>query len=167
MPVICSPDFQNVLNIYEHFLAGRGWSHTPDRYRRWVENDYIPYFYRARLEPLDLPAWVAQGSRAVLRFRATNTSLQPWRFLPKHDRGVHLGAKVLLSEPGVGREVELRGGFLNLTVGPGEAVVLELEVPPIFEPGRYQFFVDLVNERVKWFSEMGSDPVVFDLPIRD
>jgi len=167
VPVICPPDLRNVLDNYEHWLAGQRWSHTPDRFRRWAESDYVPYFYRARLEPLDMPAWLAKGSRAILRFRAINTSLQPWRFLPEHDRGVHLGAKVRLSEPSVGREVELRGGFLDLTVGPGEAVVLELEVPPLFESGRYQFLVDLVDERVQWFSEMGSDPIVFELHIRD
>jgi protein tyrosine phosphatase (PTP) superfamily phosphohydrolase (DUF442 family) len=167
VPVICRPDLRNVLNNYEHWLTGRGWSHTPDRFRRWTENDYVPYFYRARLEPLDMPAWVARGSRAVLRFRAINTSLQPWRFLPEHDRGVHLGAKVRLLEPSAGQEVELRGGFLNLTVGPGEAVVLELEVPSFFESGRYQFFVDLVDERVKWFSEMGSNPITFELRVED
>jgi hypothetical protein len=78
-----------------------------------------------------------------------------------------LGAKVRLSDPSVGPEAELRGGFLDLIVGPGEAIVLELEVPPFFESGRYQFFVDLVDERVKWFSEMGSDPITFELRIED
>lgn len=167
VPVICPPDLRNVLNNYEHWLTGRGWSHTPDRFRRWTENDYVPYFYRARLEPLGMPARIARGSGVVLRFRAINTSLQPWRFLPEHDRGVHLGAKVRRLEPSLGQEVELRSGFLDLIVEPGQAVVLELEVPPFFESGRYQFFVDLVDERVKWFSEMGSDPITFEVRIED
>jgi len=167
VPVICPPDLRNVLDNYEHSLAGRGWSHTPDRFRQWVETDYVPYFYRARVEPLDIPTAISRGSRAILRFRAINTSLQPLRFLADHDRGVHLGAKVRPSEPGVGQEVELRGGFLDLTVEPGGAVVLELEVPPLFESGRYKFLLDLVDERVKWFSEMGSDPIVFELGVDD
>jgi protein tyrosine phosphatase (PTP) superfamily phosphohydrolase (DUF442 family) len=33
-----------MLDYYEQWLAMRGWSSTPDRFRYWVENDYVPYF---------------------------------------------------------------------------------------------------------------------------
>lgn len=158
-------DLPKVLDDYEHWLAVQGWSHTPHRFRRWVENNYIPYFYRARLEPLNVPASIAEGSSVLLRFRATNTSPQPWRFRSDRDQGVHLGAKVRLLEPGVEHEIELRGGFRDLTIAPGEAVVLELAVPPLPQSGRYQFLVDLVDENVLWFSAMGSEQVAFDLRV--
>ena len=68
VPLICHPDLLKVLDDYGHWLAVRGWSHTPERFRRWVENDYVPYFYRARLEPLDVPASIVQGQRGADAF---------------------------------------------------------------------------------------------------
>jgi len=167
VPLICQPDLPRVLDDYEQWLAVRGWSHTPERFRRWVENDYVSYFYRARLEPLDVPASIVRGTGALMRFRATNTSPHPWRLRSDGDRGVHLGAKVQMFEPSIKREFELRGGFRNLTVIPGESVVLEIVIPDTLESGRYKFFMDLVDERVKWFSDMGSEPITLDLRVED
>ena len=158
-------DHPKILDDYEHWLAEHGWSHTPSRFRHWMKNDYVPYFYRARIEPLDLPTSIAKGSQVVMRFRATNTSPQPWRFRSDRDRGIHLGAKVRLLEPGAGYEFELRGGFHDLTVAPGGTVVLELAIPPFSKAGRYQFLVDLVDEHVMWFHAMGSEPVAFALRV--
>jgi hypothetical protein len=41
------------------------------------------------------------------------------------------------------------------------------EIPAIFESGHYQFLVDLASERVKWFSEMGSEPFIFEIRIEE
>jgi protein tyrosine phosphatase (PTP) superfamily phosphohydrolase (DUF442 family) len=167
VPLICHSDLLKVLDDYGHWLTVRGWPHTPERFRCWVENDYVPYFYRARLEPLDVPTSIIRGIKVLMRFRATNMSPQPWRLRSDGDRGVHLGAKVRMFEPTVKEEFELRGGFRNLTVGPGESVVLEIEIPATLESGRYKFLVDLVDERVKWFSDMGSEPITFELRVED
>ena len=167
VPLLCPSDLLRVLDDYGRWLAVRGWAHTPERFRRWVENDYVPYFYRARLEPLDVPTSIIRGSGVLMRFRATNTSPQPWRLRSDPNRGVHLGAKVRMFEPNVKKEFELRGGFRNLTVAPGDSVVLKIETPATLESGRYKFFVDLVDERVKWFSDMGSEPITFELRIED
>jgi hypothetical protein len=94
-------------------------------------------------------------------------SPQPWRVRSDRNRGVHLGAKVRLFEPNVKEELELRGGFRDLTVAPGESVELEIQVPLHLASGRYKFFVDLVDERVKWFSDMGSEPITFELRVED
>jgi protein tyrosine/serine phosphatase len=152
-----------MLDDYEQWLAMKGWSHTPARFRYWVENDYVPYFFRARIEPLNVPASIAKGSTVVLLFRVTNTSPQPWRFRSEHKRGIHLGAKVRLLDQGVEDEIQLRGGFRDLTVAPGETVVLEMVVPPLSKAGRYHFSVDLLIENVQWFSSVGSDPYIFEL----
>ncbi len=167
LPLICKPDLPEVLDDYGRWLGLRGASHSPDLFRHWVKNDYTPYFYRARLEPLDVPTSLTKGSKAVLRFRATNASPQVWRFLSESDRGVHFGARIWSLDPSIKRETELRGGYRDLTVAPGEAVVLELEIPAFLEPGRYQFLVDLVDEQVKWFSDMGSEPFTFELRVKD
>ena len=167
VPLICKPDLPKVLDDYEQWLSVRGWSHTPGHFTRWVENDYVSYFYRARLEPLNVPVSIARGIRGQMRFRATNTSPQPWRFRSDGNRGVHLGAKVQMFEPSIKKEFELRGGLQDLTVAPGESVNLKIEIPPALEPGRYKFLVDLVDESVKWFSDMGSEPITFELRVED
>jgi protein tyrosine phosphatase (PTP) superfamily phosphohydrolase (DUF442 family) len=167
VPLNSYSDLLKVLDDYRDWLTVRVWSHTPERFRRWVENDYIPYFYRARLEPLDVPTSIAKGSRTIFYFRATNTSPQLWRLSSKPDHGIHIGAKVLWFNPSGQQKIELRGGFRDFTVAPGESVVLELEIPPILESGRYQFLVDLVDEYVHWFSDMGSEPILFDLHVED
>ena len=62
VPLILHTDLLKVLDDYGHWLAVRRWAHTPERFRRWVENDYVPYFYRARLEPLDVPASIVRAT---------------------------------------------------------------------------------------------------------
>jgi len=167
VPLFSHSDLPKVLDDYERWLTVQGWPHTSERFRHWVGNEYIPYFYGARLKPLDLPSSLARGSGAILHFRATNTSQQPWTLRSKRDRGVHLGAKVRLSEPSAGPEVELRGGFRDLTLAPGESVVLDIEIPPLLESGRYKLVVDMVDEHVAWFSEMGMEPMTFEFLVRD
>jgi len=166
VPWFCSPDLPQLLDHYENWLVARGWSHTPDRFKQWVENDYVPYFYRARLDPLEMPTSIVKGKAAMLRFRATNISPQPWRFLSRQDRGIHFGAKMHPVSLNQGKEIELRGGFRDFTVAPGETVELELTIPPL-ESGRYRILVDLVDENRKWFSDMGSEPVIYELRIED
>jgi hypothetical protein len=102
-----------------------------------------------------------------MRFRVTNTSPQPWRLRSDGDRGIHLAAKVQMFEPSVKQEFELRGGYKNLTVIPGESVVLEIMIPATLESERYKFLVDLIDERVKWFSNTGSEPITFELRVED
>jgi protein tyrosine phosphatase (PTP) superfamily phosphohydrolase (DUF442 family) len=156
-------DHPKMLDDYEQWLAVQSRSHTPDGFRYWVENDYVPSIFRARIEPLDVPTRIAKESTVMLRFRATNMSPLPWNFSSRNDRGIHLGAKVRLLEQGIDHEMELRGGYRDLTVAPRETVVLDMVVPPFPKAGRYLFSVDLLDENVRWFSSMGSDPYVFEL----
>jgi protein tyrosine phosphatase (PTP) superfamily phosphohydrolase (DUF442 family) len=171
-------DHPEVLDDYEHWLALRLTSHSPGRFRYWVDNKYIPSFYRARIKPLHVPSSIAKGKSVMLRFQATNTSSKPWRFRKsRRDWGIRLAGKMLLLEPGVngltslwdktGRRLRVR--LRDITVAPGEAVVLELRVPPLHKPGRYQFFVDLVKkEKEKGevpFTCMGSEPLIFELRV--
>ena len=43
---------------------------------------------------------------------------------------------------------------------PGDSEVFEFDLGPLPEPGRYRLTVDLVDESVVWFAEMGSQPLV-------
>jgi hypothetical protein len=164
-PLLCSPHFSKVFDDYEHWLTVQAWAHTPERFRHWVKNEYVPYFYRARLEPLDVPTSIIKGNKAIVRFHATNTSPQSWKFSSEGDGGIQPGAKVRSVEPGVWKQILLYGDFRDITVAPSKAIVLEVEIPPTLELGRYQFLVDLVNERARWFSDMGSEPLRFEIRV--
>jgi protein tyrosine phosphatase (PTP) superfamily phosphohydrolase (DUF442 family) len=156
-----NPRLPRVLDDYAAWLAERGEASTPDRFRAWVTTEYAPYFYRARIEPVGAPAQLAAGTPAELRFRVTNASRQPIPFQSQRHAGVHLGAR--LAPPGGGDPIELRAGFVDLTLAPGTATELVLPLPALHEPGRYALRVDLVDEGVKWFASLGSTPL--DLPL--
>jgi protein tyrosine phosphatase (PTP) superfamily phosphohydrolase (DUF442 family) len=159
-------DLPLVLDDYERWLAGRGEPHDPERLRHWIDEEYAPYFYRARIEPVDPPAELRVGEPATLRFRVTNTSTRTIPFRESRRRGVHLGA---LLEPGPEAEAsasQLRSGFVDLDLAPGQATELELPLPPLAEAGRWSMRVDLVDEHVKWFGDMGSEPIELAVEVR-
>jgi protein tyrosine phosphatase (PTP) superfamily phosphohydrolase (DUF442 family) len=157
-----NPRLPRVLDDYAAWLAGRGETSTPDRFRAWVESEYAPYFYRARIEAIDAPAPLAAGASTTLRFRVTNTSREAIPFRSERHRGVHLGAK--LTSPG-GEHRELRGGYVDLALAPGATVELDLVVPALERPGPWSLQVDLVDEGVKWFGALGSQPLALPIEV--
>jgi len=160
---VVNPRLPRVLDDYEQWLAGE--PTTPDRFRRWVATEYVPYFYRAQIEPIDAPLRIAAGAAAELRVRVTNTSRQTIAFQSARHRGVHLGAH--LRRPGGADLSELRAGFVDLELAPGAATELTLPLPPIAEPGRYEVEVDLINEGVKWFQALGSQPLTLPIEVAE
>jgi protein tyrosine/serine phosphatase len=160
---LVSPRLPRVLDQYEEWLAGQ--PTTTDRFRTWVMTEYAPYFYRARIEPIDAPARIVAGAATELRVRVTNTSRQPIPFQSAHDRGVHLGAHLRLT--GGGDPIELRAGRVDLELAPGATTELTLPLPPIASPGRYEVEVDLVDEGVKWFQALGSQPLTLPIEVAE
>jgi len=158
-----NPRLPRVLDQYEAWLAEQHATSTPDRFRDWVATEYAPYFYRARIEPLGAPALLAAGAPSQLRFRVTNTSREPIPFRSARDRGVHLGAH-LVGPDGSARR-ELRGGFVDLALAPGASVELDLAVPALAPPGAWSLQVDLVDEGVKWFGALGSEPLALPIEV--
>jgi protein tyrosine/serine phosphatase len=156
---VVNPRLPRVLDEYETWLAGA--PSTADRFRSWVATEYAPYFYRARIEAIDVPARVALATPAELRVRVTNTSRQTIRFQSDRHRGVHLGAHLLA--PGDEKPRELRGGFVDLELAPGAATEMTLPLPALDRPGRWELELDLVDEGVKWFEAQGSQSL--QLPI--
>ena len=158
-----NPRLPRVLDDYETWLAGQ--PTTPERFRSWVASEYAPYFYRAQIEPIAVPTHIVPGAPAELRVRVTNTSRQPIPFQSARDHGVHLGAH--LRAPGGADPTELRAGFVDLALAPGAATELTLPLPPIAAPGRYELEVDLVDEGVKWFQALGSQPLALPIEVAE
>jgi protein tyrosine phosphatase (PTP) superfamily phosphohydrolase (DUF442 family) len=160
---LVNPRLPRVLDEYEQWLAGE--HTTPDRFRHWVATEYAPYFYRAQIESFDAPIRIAAGAAAELRVRVTNTSRQTIAFQSARQRGVHLGAH--LRPPGGADPTELRAGFVDLELAPGAATELTLPLPPLAEPGRYEIEIDLVDEGVKWFQALGSQPLTLPIEVAE
>ena len=158
---VVNPRLPRVLDDYEAWLAGQ--PTTPERFRTWVTTEYAPYFYRARIEPIDAPARITAGAPSELRVRVTNTSRQAIPFQATPDRGVHLGAHLRPRDGG--EPIELRAGMIDLQLAPGAATELTLPLPPIAAPGRYEVEVDLVDEGVKWFQALGSQPLTLPIEV--
>jgi len=160
---LVNPRLPRVLDEYEQWLAGQ--PTTTDRFRTWVMTAYAPYFYRARIEPIDAPTRIPVGAATALRVRVTNTSRQAIPFRATRDRGVHLGAK--LRGAGGADPIELRAGLVDLELAPGETTELTLPLPPIAAAGRYDVEVDLVDEGVKWFQALGSPPLTVSIEVAE
>jgi protein tyrosine phosphatase (PTP) superfamily phosphohydrolase (DUF442 family) len=155
-----NPRLPRLLEDYAAWLAEQRVASSPERFRHWAMHEYAPYFYKARIEPLDVQPQLATGAPATLRFRVTNESRRPIPFQSARHEGVHLGARL---QSVSGEQLELRGGFVDLALAPGASTELALEVPALPAAGRWTMRVDLVDEGVKWFASLGSTPL--DLPL--
>jgi protein tyrosine phosphatase (PTP) superfamily phosphohydrolase (DUF442 family) len=161
---ISGSEVPRVLDEYEVWLAARGETHEPDRFRAWVADEYHPYFYRARIELVGAPPQLAAGRKQPVRVRVTNESRETIGFRASHERGVHVGAMLRAVGAADGEAIELRDGFVDLDLAPGASHEFELTLPPL-APGAWSLEVDLVDEGVKWFGAMGSPPLSLALEV--
>lgn len=161
---ISRSEVPRVIDQYEGWLAARGEPHTPDLFRAWVAGEYHPYFYRARIAPVGAPTALPAGREGALRVRVTNDSLETIPFRASRDRGVHVGGMLRPAAGTAGDPIELRDGFVDLDLRPGESHEFELALPPL-PPGVWSLEVDLVDEHVKWFGAMGSEPLSLALEV--
>lgn len=147
-------DLPWVVDGYAGWLAEQGLEHHPDRFRRWAREIYVPYFYRAEL------ALVEVAERRVT-VRVTNRSPQVIALRGGAPPGVRLGAHWL---PSAGAALELRGEAADADLAPGETMTLSLEGP--MDPRAGLLVVDLVDEGVEWFADMGSPALEIELAPR-
>lgn len=119
-----------------------------------------PQRARAQIELLDVdpaePLRLAPGEVARLRCRLVNVGDTLWLPEDAGERGrARLGAH-LFSAAGKRLDHDWFRAVLEEPVAPGEAVVLELELPPLEQPGGYRAVFDMVAEGVLWFAQEGS-----------
>lgn len=132
---------------YEAWLAGQGAEHSPNQFREWALNVYTPGPRMSELELLEpLPTRVKVGEAFAFKVRATNRSGEAWEMKPGDYAGIHLGYMVIVPEP-LALVSRGKAGLQRTTVLPGESVELLATVPPIHEPGRYQFAMEMTDAR--------------------
>ena len=149
-------DLPSWIDLYEDWLRAGKREHTGARVREFARSGYTPYFYNARIEPISFPERVVAERRQRLVFRVTNESPQPWTFTPSSSAGVHLGLRVESLDPTGAYKRELRGDTSTRVFAPGESIELSATLPGLPAQGRYRVTVDLVDEAVVWFAQMGS-----------
>jgi SAM-dependent methyltransferase len=108
---------------------------------------------RARIELLDVPSPVGAGQSAPVRAMVTNVSGHTW----PAGRLIRLGNHWFAN----GEPVRWNDGRTDLPhdLAPGASVELELPVVAPDEPGEYEVELDVVQEAVTWWAEVGSEPV--------
>jgi SAM-dependent methyltransferase len=108
---------------------------------------------RARIELLDVPSPVGAGQSAPVRARLTNVSDHTW----PAGRLIRLGNHWHDGDTAV----RWNDGRTDLPhdLAPGASVELELPVVAPDEPGDYDLELDVVQEAVTWWAEVGSEPV--------
>jgi hypothetical protein len=175
------PDYgTRFFDLYERWLERTGRSHHADVFREWALEVYCPPPYEAAIELTSSPdlSEVVAGARLVIAATVTNRSHQPWTLSSDPGRGIRLGAAVLgpfdhwpeqrielfrrRGRPG--RDVG-RAGVEDGTLAPGGTRVFELSMHAPGAPGRYLLHLDMVDEAVHWFSDLGTEGVVLELTV--
>jgi SAM-dependent methyltransferase len=108
---------------------------------------------RARIELLDVPNPIGLGQTAPVRARVTNVANHTWPAGQLIRLGNHWFAN--------GEPARWNDGRVDLPhdLAPGASVELELRVVAPAEPGEYDLELDVVQEAVTWWAEVGSAPV--------
>jgi hypothetical protein len=148
-----------VIDRYEDWLEEQAIAHDPEAFRSWVDAAYVAAFYDAELEIVEFPEALRAGEAIQLALQVTNRSPDPMRFRDTRDIGVHIGTQ-LTSIDSATFSSEGRAGARDVTLVPGASAVFEVDLGSVPKAGSYRLTVDLVDEGVVWFSDMGSIPLV-------
>jgi hypothetical protein len=148
------------LDLYEDWLQQQGQEHSPAIFRNWLRHEYCGGACRCALSLLDPPA-VPCDVPIVLRVRAQNTSRQTWNFRAGKNAGFHVG--FVLWDPDGTFRTSSRAALYDAEILPGQCIDAPLPLPALRQPGRYRLQVDLVDERMGWFYQLGSEPLETEL----
>lgn len=158
-------ELRRVFELYTGWLDGQGIAHSPARLREFVKHGYRPGHAWAELEPLEVPERLPFGKPTLARFRVWNRSAEAWHFKQAPNAGVHLGFHITRWD-GTGRK-HGGAGYFDHTLQPGESVDLAFAIPAIRMPGRYVLHVDMADQRLGWFSQLGSPRFERELMVDD
>lgn len=164
---------------YESWRQRGGRTHDAATFRWWLLEAYCPPPYDAAIalagEP---PARVRPGEAVVLPVRVVNRSQQPWRLSSAPERGIRLGARALgplaawPADPvaefrranAPARDLA-RAGVEDGAVAPGGERTFALHFCAPDAAGSYAVHVDMVDEHVHWFSDLGGPGIVLRLDV--
>jgi protein tyrosine phosphatase (PTP) superfamily phosphohydrolase (DUF442 family) len=165
--------------MYESWLASNRLIHTAENFRRWASEIYCPVPYDAEITLLEAPppsAAPGQQLRAVVR--VVNRSPEAWIATSDSKTGIRLGARTIGPFPtvppdGLDRLRAPRADAPDVFrdhahIGvwpPGTAREVELIFEAPGKPGVYLLQVDMVDEYVHWFSDLGRPGLIVPLTV--
>lgn len=144
------------LDMYAGWLAANRLNHAPDTLRDYIRNHYCPGHLRAEL------AWAGSwpptpppGKPSLVKVRATNNSIAPWRFSTSENAGVHLSWRIV-SKAGATVAAGL-AGQLEAAVAPGGSIDLDIPLPALPSGGRFILRVDMIDPQHASFLQAGGE----------
>lgn len=163
VPYNGTQNMRRFVRLYRDWLDRLECAHQPELFRHWAMKEYCPGACRARVELMDCPAgqWPAKAAR-IIKMTIENSSVEAWRFRPGTRQGVHARYRVHRSDGMT--IIEERAGLFDAVVQPGEAIVLDLGIPPL-PPGKYGLHVDLIDVDDNAFSQFGFEPLVREFAV--
>jgi protein tyrosine phosphatase (PTP) superfamily phosphohydrolase (DUF442 family) len=165
--------------MYEDWINRTGLPDSRESFLRWVRQAYYPQPYAAAiaLESV-VPPDVAAGSRVALRAKVVNRSTGEWSATDDKSRGVRLGVRIIgplahqlpdqleaFRVPHSETKDVFRDGNTTGAWKPGDERTIEIVFDAPRQPGRYLAQIDMVDEQVHWFSDLGDGGVVIELNV--
>jgi len=174
---LCRPErchFHRFFQHYTDWLQRAGKSHDARTFREWVL-DYAPGKYKAATRVRSEPS-VTAGPGEIVAFPVSlrNESDETW--VVSGARPVQIGARLLpgdrdpaaalaLFRKPNGPARDLGRAHLPGDVKPGQTVETVLEIRAPVERGTYSLHIDVVEEHVHWFSDLGREGVIVKLHV--
>lgn len=177
------PDYGGrFFDLYEAWLDRVSREHSADAFRHWVLDVYCPPPYDAKITVEQAPALdvVPTGAPLSLVVEVTNRSAESWVLSSDPQRGIRVGASLLgpfddrpseplklFRRPGMQGKDLARAGMEDGAIDPGASRRFRLEFRAPDRPGLYLLHIDMVDEGVHWFSDLGTPGVILDLGVVD
>ncbi len=163
-PWLSQSDLPRVLDRYEQWLEVSGIESSAENFRGWVDDVYVAAFYKADLEIVDFVADARAGQPVPFSLRVTNRSPDTQHFRATNDFGVHVSTLIEgITSPDYRHAG--RWGRQDVDVAAGASHVFDIEIAALPNSGMYRLTIDLVDESVAWFSDMGSTVLVREFEV--
>jgi hypothetical protein len=151
---------EDVDEIFEQYIddcrnARRptgGWT----QFKQYIEHDYWPGFYHAKIEAGPAVPLGSDGSRLRVDVRVTNLSGKAW----PADRGHPIELAAYVTDES-GRRMVLARSELG-AVGPGQTMNAQLTWASE-AAGDHTVMLDVLQRAVTWFGQRGSEEAVVNL----
>jgi len=179
----CLPEecaFHRFFTQYESWLQLQQRVHDGETFAYWVQQIYSPPPYDAELTITDAPQTTQflPSARVEYRVDVLNKASEPWIMSAELEQGIRLGARMVgpfatpveqpidlfLPQGGTPRDLA-RAGIEEGEIAPGGRRSFELSLQLPDEPGLYYLQIDMVDERVHWFSDLGAPGMISEIEV--
>lgn len=169
------------FDSYQSHLSTRALAGNGEDFRIWVLEYYCPEPYNAQLSLLsEFPTRVSPGEHIRANVRAVNRGSFSWRMTDLETTGIRLGVRRIgpfevfpenpidIFRTPNGPAVDLaRSGLEFGVMASGTESDIEIRFSAPKEPGLYAIQIDMVDELVHWFSDLGFPGLVYEIEVID